>query len=496
VSGAANRFIVLAAALLFAGYLAMSWLSAAAGIGSLDSHGIMQVAGERIHEGSFDESRPPGHPLNEYWMLPGFALLFGGAHTPGPIAPDVYGAYQILGGCFCFVIFWFLLGEAGVTPARRVLATACLTFSPTFLLNAGDGEEFLWATGCFLAVLWMVSRNGASASFASWLGVMLLAAACTGYRLEIGVMAMGVAIVTLVVSRQAWMNKVALLAALAIFVGLIWAPLLLHHGANPPYDIPLPLKTRLEVGIYKILFTLLGVIPMAFAVLFYFGWWRNFRVFPSYDSGILIYWAPRLFLLFFALFFIYPTKISVVLPGLACLILWGAMQARGWVWAGFVAGCIAVQLVNLDCFVNRVWVGPNVQPSLWAQVYAKKSRFRSATLNAAAQFASTGKHFVIVNAYAWDIDWNVRHGTWPAPGPAHDTYAGWVQSYDDGPGVVASRVLVDRPQLLKDYIAQGYDIWIDDALYREVFQRYTMASSGTAMGDIRGAPCHLLVLPK
>jgi hypothetical protein len=495
VNLAANRFIVIAAAVLFAGYLAMAGLDTAAGIGSLDSHGIMQVAGERIHDGTFDESRPPGHPLNEYWMLPGFALLFGAAHTPGPIAPEVYGAYQMLGGCFCIVIFWFLLGQAKVMSARRVLAAACFVFSPTFLLNAGDGEEFLWATGCFLAALWIISRNGAGASIGSWLGVMALAAAASGYRLEIGLMTMGVAMVSLAVSRQAWTHKLALLAALALLIALVWAPLLLHHGASPPYDIPLALKTRLEVGIYKILFTLLGVIPMTVAVLFYLDWWKGFRIFPAFDQNILAYWAPRLFLLFFALFFVYPTKISVVLPGLACLILWGAMQARGCVWVGFVAGCIAVQLVNLDCFVNRVWVGPNVQPSLWAQNYAKKPRFRSATLVAATDDASSGRHVVIANAYAWDIDWNRQHGTWTPPGSARDTFGGWIQSYDAPPGVIASRVLIDHPQLLKDYIARGYDIWIDDALYRENFQRYAMTSSGDT-GDIQGVPCHRVILPK
>jgi hypothetical protein len=495
VNVAANKFIVIAAALLFAGFIAMSWLAFAAGISSLDAHGIMQVAGKRIHDGSFDESRPPGHPLNEYWMLPGFALLFGSSHVPGPIGPEIYGAYQLLGGCFCLIVFWFLLGEAGVTPTRRVLATACLTFAPTFLLNAGDGEEFLWATGCFLAVLWLISRNGMTASLGSWLSVMVLAAACSGYRLEIGVMTMGVAVVSLLASRQVWSHKLALLTALAVLVGIVWAPLLLHHGASPPYDIPLALKTRLEVGIYKILFTLLGVIPMAFAVLFYLGWWKRFRLLPSFESNILAYWAPRLFLLFFALFFVYPTKISVVLPGLACLILWGAMQARGWVWAGFVAGCIAVQLVNLDCFVNRVWVGPNVQPSLWAQFYTKKPCFRWATLVKATDFASNGRHVIIANVYAWDIDWNLKHGTWTPPGPPHDSFGGWVQSYDAGPGIVASRVLIDRPALLKDYIARGYDIKIDQSLYREVFQRYAMVSSG-ATGEIDGLPCDLVTLPK
>ena len=57
-------------------------------------------------------------------------------------------------------------------------------------------------------------------------------------------------------------------------------------------------------------------------------------------------------------------------------------------------------------------------------------------------------------------------------------------------------MLLDRSTLLKAYVASGYDIWIDESLYREVFQRYAMASSREAMGDIDGFPCHLLVLPK
>lgn len=495
MSGGANRFIVVAAVVLFSGFIAINKLAITAGIWSLDSHGIMQVAGERIHEGIFDISRPPGHPLNEYWMLPGFALLFGAAHMAGPISPAIYGAYQLLGGCFCLVFFWLVLGQAKVTPGRRVLAAACLAFSPTFLLNSGDGEEFLWATGCFLAVLWIIARNGPGASLGSWLGVMALAAACSGYRLEIGIMTIGIATVSLAILRQS-LSRTIILVALVLFIGIIWAPVLMQHGASAPYDVPLAPKTRVEVGVYKILFTLLGVIPMLFAALFYLGWWKRFRLLPSLENDFLAYWAPRLVLLFFALFFIYPTKISVVLPGLACLILWGAMQARGWIWAGFVAGCIAVQLVNLDCFVDRVWVGPNVQRSLWAQFYTKKPRFRQAALIAASQVASNGKYLVIANVYPWDFDWNLQRGRWTAPGPARDSAGGVIQSYDAGAGVVASRVLLDRSTLLKAYVASGYDIWIDESLYREVFQRYAMASSREAMGDIDGFPCHLLVLPK
>jgi hypothetical protein len=496
-----SKFIPASAALLLLGYLALSGMGIRAGISSLDAWGIMEVAGDRIHTGTFGQSRPPGHPLNEDWMLPAFAGLAGGTDGQSVISPMVYGIYQLTGGLVCVAVFWFFLGECRLPSGRRLLALACFVFSPLFLIESMDGEEFLWATACIMGALVLVGKLAAGnlrRPVPIWIAALALAAACTGYRLEIGAMALGAVVTTLLVSDRTFAQKLGLGLVPIIVLGLLWGPLLLQHGANPPYAIPLDLKVRIEVGLYKIIFGLLGAIPMALAAFFFWDGradlWR--RIFPPFDRGTLNYWLPRLAVLFFLLFFCYPTKPIVMLPGLGFLIAWGALRARPWVWACFVAACISIQLVHLDCFENRAWVGLKAERSLWSQFYAKKPLFRGPAIAFATAEAEGGRRVVIANDFPWDFAWNLQHGKWTAAVQPQDRFNHWIQSYRVGPGIVGSRMMLDQTDLLGKYVAQGYEIWVDEGLYREVYQRYSLASANGGTVVIDDVPCRLVKMSR
>jgi len=492
----ASGFLRLCGVALLAGYLILSWIGACGGISSQDAHGIIRVVNEQVQSGTIQVSRPPGHPLNEYWVLPNVVRLMhlGGG---GPaLTPFGYSLYQLAGGLICLGFFWLLLGQFSISPARRLLATACLAFSPNFLITSSEGEEFNWGMACVFAALLVLTRlsTGATKSpLAGWFLSVAFAVAASGYRVEYGGVALLAVFVTLLFSDQSWPRRIGLgVFACGLFL-LIWMPVLLHQGVSPPYDNPLSILTRIAVGVYKIAFQSFGVVPFVIALTFLFQARGAFRILPPFRQNLLGYWALWLVVIFFCLFFLYPTKILVVLPGVAFLILLGAAYAERWTWSVFVLGCMALQLVHVDCFDNRQWVGPIVRPGLWAQDQVAKPAAMRPRIDAGDQIASTGRHVVIVNVWAWSLDWQKQNAGWAGVPDPESTYEGWFESYNFGPGMVASRSILDNhSKLLAAYVSQGYDLWVDKGLYRERYMRYNLNAPTPETAVIDGLPYHVV----
>jgi hypothetical protein len=490
-------FLRISAAALLLGYLILGWIGSSAGISSLDANGIIGVVNDRLQTGAVEVSRPPGHPSSEYWMLPNLARIarMGGA---GPIlSPFAYGLYQLTGGVFCLGIFWLLLSEFPISPTRRLLATACLAFSPQFLITSSDGEEFLWGMACvFIAVL-IIARLSVGAirqPLLGWCFSIVFAVAASGYRIEYGAVALLAVFVTLLVSDQSWPRKWGLAGFALLLLIILWAPVLIHQGAVPPYPNPLSLKTRLAIGLYKIVFQAFGMAPLLIALVFVFQARDTFQILPSFRKNILNYWSLWLALIFFGLFFVYPTKILVVLPGVAFLILLGAVHAGRWTWLCFVLACLSLPLAHLDCFRNRHWTGLKFQPSLWTQNLAEKPSALGPEADAAARLASTGRHVIISSIWPWGLAWQKAHAAWPGVPEPKNKGQGSIVAYAIGPGIVASRSILDNdnPRLLMDYVREGYDIWIDQDLYREMYMRYDLSAPTPETAVIGGIPCKIV----
>jgi len=407
------KFVQASAVALLAGYVALGWTGIKAGLSSIDSYGIIEAANIRLQTGAFAMSRPPGHPLNEDWMLPAFAWMV----ERGPaFSSETYGFYQLAGGLGCAVFFWLLLGQIPLSPARRFLATACLMFSPFFLIESSDGEEFLWGSAFLFAALWIVAKLSTGTIpriMAGWGLALACAVGASGCRIEFGVVALGMVFGTLLASDRNWRQKLGLILFAAVLLVLLWGPLVFRFGMNRPYPIPLSLAVRLGVGLYKIIFHALGLIPMVFAAYLFIQARGHFRLIPPFGRPIVGYMGVWLTLVFFGLFFLYPMKPAVMIPLVAFLILLSAMQAGPWLWACFVMACLGVQLAQLDCFDNRVWTGLKLEPSLWEQSLRGKPAFKGPEIAAASHFVMGGRRVVIANVWPWDLEWERKHNSWP-----------------------------------------------------------------------------------
>ena len=488
-------FLWVAGALFLIGFLMLGWIGVSGGIGSLDAQGIIQVMGEQAR-GKFDVSRPPGHPLSEYWVMPSLIRLAEMGASQPTITPFAYGLYQLAGGLFCLALFWLLLAEFSLSPTRRLLAMACLAFTPQFLITSSEGEEFLWGMGLVFAALLFLSKLSKGEirhPLLGWYLCVAFAAAASGYRVEYGGVALLAVFVTLLFSDQSWPRRLGLAVFAALLLLTIWSPILMHRGVVAPYTNPLSLATRLGVGLYKIVFLAMGAMPFLIALAIVFQSRATFRIVPPFRKNILDYWALWLALIFFALFFVYPTKILVVLPGVAFLILLGAVHAGRWTWALFVVASMSLLIAQLDIFQNRRWTGPKFQPSLWAQAYAEKPASFRPVADAATRMASTGKHVVIANIWPWCLAWQCQNNGWPGvPDPASVT-SSLPQIYAVGPGFVATRSVIDNHQeQLARYVQNGCDVWIDETLYREMYMRYSLSAPTPETVVIEGVTCRVV----
>jgi hypothetical protein len=492
----ATPFLRISGAALLAGYLILGWIGSRAGIGSFDANAIIHVVNDRLQTGAVEVSRPPGHPLSENWILPNVARIMQMGEA-GPIfSPFMYGIYQLMGGLFCLFFFWLLLGESPISQTRRLLATACVAFSPQFLITSSDGEEFLWGMACVFAAVLIIARLSAGAisrPLMGWCLGIAFAVAASGYRIEYGAATLMVVFVTLLVSDQSRPRKWGLAGFAFLLLILLWTPVLLHQGAVPPYPNSLSLRTRFGIGLYKIVFHALGIVPLIIALAFVFQSRDTFRTLPPFRKNILNYWSLGLVLIFFGLFFVYPTKIEVVLPGVAFLILLGAVHAGRWTWICFVIACMTLPLAHLDCFRDRQWTGFKFQPSLWTQNLAEKPSALGLKADAAARLASTGRHVIVSNIWPWGLAWQKTYAGWPGVPEPKRKGRGWVESYKIGPGIVASRFVLEKDQpLLTDYVREGYDIWIDKDLYREMYMRYNLSALAPETVLIGGISCRIV----
>jgi hypothetical protein len=492
----ATRFLCVSGAALLLGYLILGWIGSSSGISSLDANDILGVVNDRLQTGAIEVSRPPGHPLSEYWILPNLVRVVHMGRDGQTLSPLAYGLYQLMGGIICLAFFWLLLSELPISQTRRLLATACLAFSPQFLITSSDGEEFIWGMACVFVAVFIISRLSAGSirqPLVAWCLCIAFAVAASGYRIEYGAVALLTVFVVVLLSDQSWPRKLGLAGFAFLLLIILWAPVLIHQGAIQPYPNPLSLKARLGVGFYKIIFHAMGLMPLLIALAFVFQSRTSFPIVPSFRKNSLNCSLLWLILIFFALFFVYPTKIPVVLPGVAFLILLGAVHAGRWTWICFVTACMSLQLAHLDCFHDRHWTGLKFQPSLWTQNLAEKPSALGPQANAAAHLASTGRHVIVSNIWPWALAWQRAHAAWPGvPEPKSKGHRAII-AYAVGPGIVMSRSILDHPSsLLMDYVRKGYDIWIDQDLYREMFMRYDLSAPTPETAVIQGVSCRIV----
>ncbi len=487
----------MAGAILVVEYIVFVLVTTRAGFSSLDAHALLSTATQRLQTGGFYYSRTPGHPLNEYWVLPGFVWLLQGGKV-AEISNLTYALYLLTGGLACLAMFGLLLREMKVSPERGVLAAACLVFSPAYLIQSINGEEFLWSLAYLFAAAVLILRLSAGkvrSPVAGWGLAVAAAVAASGYRLEFGVVIMGlVGLCALLSDLSLWQKAGLGLWGIVLFL-LLWAPLYYHQGLVPASDIHMGVVLKIEASLFKSAFELIGIIPMTLLVISFLLNLPHFRFLPTWGPALVNFLIPCLAVVFFPIYMLYPQKVQGVLPGLACLLALAALRANRWLWASIVVTSALTLLVQFDCYQHHTLTRLHAYPSLWSQEVSAKPAFQGAKIEAATRFANQGKNVVITRCWPWDFAWMQDHGAWNG---TVESASGLAEDHEDffrvGDGVVATRSVVDDPAVLKTYVDRGYTIWLDQDLYQEVFLRYTFSGHIPESFSIEGVPCRIVDL--
>lgn len=438
------------------------------GLASLDAHGIVRSVHTLIEHHRIDVSRPPGHPTTEFylfgaaaWLLSLFGLSFG---------ERAYLLGQVLAAAATLALFYELLGRLRVRPWQACLAVVALGLSAQFFANAVDGEEFLFALFFVLLAVRLLIVDPPVRLLRLVLSIAAFALA-TGCRPEI-VFAIGIYPLYLWSARADRSRFAFTAVALLIALVLVWWPVLVA-GMSTPYAAGMTMKQALLVGEYKLVFQCFGVVVFALLVIglacAFWKWparWRS--AFPQNFTGTL---ACALPVLYFALFFRYPTKPAYVLVALPFLL------AAATEWPPLLLALVAFSalelFVRIDIFWDRRLTFPFMTRGSGIAAIEQKPFYRLSYLRGVAGQCGDGRSLIVADAAPWDFSYHIARGTFRA----EEKSVGLPRIPAFVPAGAPSCLLFPRDaafahKAIEGWRERGYRLKMDATLYRTAFGRY------------------------
>jgi hypothetical protein len=434
------------------------------GMASLDAHGIIRVAQTLIENHKIDISRPPGHPMTEFYIFGalGWLLhLFGHAFTE-----RVYVLGQAVTAAATLALFYELLRRMNVRSWPACLAVICLGLSAQFFVNAIDGEEFIYA----LFFVLLATRFLMAEPPRLFMSIFAFAIA-TGCRPEI-IFAAVIYPIYFACARTDRRRIIFATAALALSITVVWLPILIT-GVHPPYDEKMNVKQALLVGGYKLIFQCFGIVifVLLLVVLARACLHLRKRWAAAFPQNLFAAFACILPLLFFALFFRYPTKPAYVLVALPFLLI-VATESRALLLG--IAVLSAIELfIKTDIFKDRRLTAPFLTRGSGIAAIEQKPFYRLEYLRAAAEQCGKERTLVIVDAAPWDFEYQIRRGTLPAEEKrdAMQKIPAFIP-HDAAGCVMLPRDAAYAHEMIENWRAHGYKMKMDAALYRTAIGRY------------------------
>ncbi|MFL6594342.1 MAG: hypothetical protein ACJ8HQ_02760 [Chthoniobacterales bacterium] len=463
-----NRSVTRICVALLLGYVAILISQVNHGVATLDAHGIIGAVQRWIAGHEFPISRPPGHPTTELYLFPTVAWvlhLFG--YTFGDRA---YLLAQTCGAIAALVVFYDLLRALDVSPGRAGVAVAALALSAQFFANAVDGEEFdLAVFFVLLAVRLLVAAQPVNNTrlFLSALSFAL----ATGCRPEI-IFAGIIYPIYLICIRAETRRVLWVVFAVPATLILVWLPMIIH-GMHPPLGAGVTVRDAILAGGYKLLFQAFG-LPVFLLLLFVLAralWnWRaeSTGAFPQKFARLLACTIP---LLFFALFFRYPTKPAHVLFALPFLLIAAAESPV--ILLAIAVLTFADDFVRIDIFRDRHLTSPYLASGGALAAVHQKPFYRLAYLRELRAQCEDRPCVVVGDVWRWDIEYHIQRGSFPA-----------VEKVDAGgaipqfvPATAPQCTIVPRgvafaPAELRDWRSRDVVVKMDAVLYQTAFARY------------------------
>lgn len=461
---------------LLAAYVALIGAQINHGIGSLDGNGIVQTAQSLVDDHRVEVSRPPGHPTTEFYIFGavGWALR---ALLHQPFDAKVYLFMQGLVALLSLIVFYELLLFLRTKAWLAGVATACLGLSPQYFANAIDGEEFLFALLFILLSIRLLLGSGANRASLLRLCISgVCFAVATGCRPEI-VFAGAVFPIYLFLTDANWKRFAVVAATILLAMAAVWTPVLIS-GFRKPYEAGMSLHQALLVGGYKLCFQSFG--PIVF-VLLVAALARGVakikreaqRPLPWSFVSICAVVLP---LIFFAVFFRYATKPAYVLVALPFLLI----LALDWSQRAVIAICLCTVIegiVTVDIFHDRRLTSPFLADGAFAHAIRQKPFYKREYFIRLAAECGNQPTIIVADAWKTDFEYQIQAGTIPMrketlAGPNGHNLVGF--SPDTTACLLVPRETAYNTEVLRALHVSGYTLKIERALYRRLFDRYSL----------------------
>jgi hypothetical protein len=461
------------------------------GAASLDAHGILASVQKLAAEGRITVSRPPGHPTTEIYFYPAIAILLrflGGAFSEG-----WYLALQAVAGVLCLELFYKILTSI-FSPVRSAFMVACLAFSPIFLANSFDGEEFTWATALLLFAVWMLFPRNGVASVPRVALSMLAFALATGCRPEAIICGWIYPLYFTRSPRFGWRANFWALPVLAVLVLLVWLPLLFSHDMGPPTGSGMSLTQSILGASYKLsflVFTPVSILLLAWALVRNGSRVRRLLR-ESHPADAILTASVLISFSFLVFFFRRPDKPAYLLCGLPFALLLVATQPF-WISAALAGITLLNDFVRVDVFQDRQLSRPFFTRGYYLQA-ASRAGDRHGYFERLAEESRERPTLCIANAWEWDFDSVGREGTPPVLRVAPPIPAGTRTAYRIGAAAFPlffSREIVQDTNFLHRMDEEGYAIEVDRLLFRSTYEKYDVWKNREGDRSIDGIPVKL-----
>ncbi len=451
------------------------------GVGTLDAHGIMYVVRHLVAGHGVEISRPPGHPTTEFYLFGSIAWLL--RHGLGwEFSDKVYLTLQFLAGATGLILFYEMLRRLEVSSLRAALASICFAFSPQYLANSLDGEEFVFALVFVLLATRLLISSAGLGSAASNVRIylsMLAFALATGCRPEAVIVGVIYPLFYYFNPRLTWTSVIPGLAVLGLAMVAVWWPVLAFRSVTPPTGSGMTfLQSILGAG-YKVVFqffTLPVFVLVAFSV---------FHGLVQSSSRLRLPF-PKNFLFalsivvtgFFAVFFMVrpdkPSYVLCVLPFVLLLVL----NCSDWVLVGIAVFTIFSCFVGIDIFRERVIAFPHFTQGSFVRAISGKPYARLDYLRRVVLACEGSPTVIVTNAWPWDFSYHIDRGSLDLSEHSYATSNGGAIKGFCPPGnrtcIVLSRDGALDMNLLKKFHEDSYAIKMDRALYRTLFWKFNV----------------------
>jgi hypothetical protein len=457
------------------------------GLASGDGHGIVRTTQALLNSGRIDVSRPPGHPTTEFYLFGAIGRVLQKGFG-ADFDDKIYLVCQAIGALATMIVFYNLVHRLGATRLRALLATICLAFSVQFLLNAVDGEEFNFGLLFLLFAVWLLFVGSNRPNFGRLLLSIFCFALSTGCRPELVFAAIIFPLYCLLNPELGRKYALLSVALSAVAVLMVWLPILLM-GIRAPYTAGMNLRESILGGIYRIIFQ--AFTPLVFLLL---CWTliKALRELPRQiaSRNLVFTISCTVSVIFLAVFFLHPSKAAHLLVALPFLLLLAVDRSRGLVLA-LAFFTVLGSLVNIDIFKDRQLVRPYFTAGSYLQTVHQKPYYRLSYLRKLFDQCEDRPAVIIGNAWPWDFEYHVERASLPLHekdlhGEIKKDLPAFFSNGDHC--VFLPPEAVYENALLSEWRRKGYAMKMDAKLYRTLFARYDVRSSGSSatanVGDV------------